>query len=186
MDVNKINECVEIQSCPAPGRADAVNRRYLLWAGVAGISLALVVYFFGVLPGQRAEKELATWAPVNAKILLSGVGEELKSEPWGNSQREYTSYAPQVEYEYNFGATSYTGKTVSIPAPSFRDPNAAKLMAEKFPVGQTVDARVNPEAPGQSVLQLSSDPTRKAALLGSLMLGILGILGLLMAAFWPK
>jgi hypothetical protein len=146
--------------------------------GLAAFILAGIIYVFGVLPGQKSDAEVTGWDIIQVKILESSLKEEVKTEPWGNSQREYTVYIPEIKYEYTFQDGPFTGDQVALTQPQYRNPAEAEGIIEKFTPGTEHEAWVNPETPSEAVL-LTGDRSVSVAFLATIvMLIFLGIFGM--------
>lgn len=157
------------------------NRRSWLYMGLAAFVLAGVIYAFGVYPGQKSNAEISDWANVQVKVLESSLKEEQKTEPWGNSQREYTVYIPQIKYEYTYQGDSFTGDKVALTQPQYRNPAEADAIIKKFSQGTTHDAWVNPDTPSEAVLQSVDRSVSVAFLIAIAMMILLGIFGVMLS-----
>jgi hypothetical protein len=120
----------------------AAGIAFLLCGGLTSLCLA------AALKGKQTEK----WLKRSAKIVESRVKAQMDSE-------RNTSYSPVIRFEYEFNEVKYAGKEIYFKSsPVFPTEEEAKAFLAKYPVGSTVEIRVNPNAPSKSVLIAGSLP----------------------------
>lgn len=105
---------------------------------------------------RRQQKESLSWRPAPGRILSSEVKKEVLRSGRGPgtsiSTGDVTTYRPRVEYSYAYHGNSYNSKriiTVDINWPK----KEAEAVVSRYPTDATVTVWVNPNKPGQAVLE---------------------------------
>ena len=120
--------------------------------GVAGVVLGLVVGCFGILlPGREAART-ANWQAVDCTIVSSQVVEEVRSEPWGNNQRDVTYFRPAVRFAYDYDGEPYVSEQLQLGAVESRDSDRSQSLVDRFAPDASATAYVNPDDPAESIL----------------------------------
>ncbi len=68
-----------------------------------------------------------------------------------------SGYRINIQYEYQVGRKEYTAHKVNFSASSFRNPEGAKALCEKYPKGMSVIVYYDKNAPGFAVLEPEVD-----------------------------
>ncbi len=109
---------------------------FLLSAGMTSLCA------YAMVKGHQTAK----WLKRSAKITESKVAAQKDSE-------RYTTYAPRVKYEYQFNDAKHMGTEIYYKSsPLFNTEAEALAFLGKYPLGSTVEIRVNPGNPSQAVL----------------------------------
>ena len=113
--------------------------------GGACILVSAISALVGVFLRSRARKQLA-WEGVDGTVCAASVifdGED---------------YRPRIEYAYSYHGRALRGAKVRSPAAVFNWRGPAERVVAKYRPGSAVTVFVNPENPGESVLERGGDP----------------------------
>ena len=124
--------------CRAVGGRIAATLFFLVFFLMGSLFVAVIV---GDALRQAA---VWLWPEVECTILDSGV------EETGDDK---SPYRPRVLFEYQVDGRSYRGGAVSRGADATSSYDEARAPADRYPVGSRATARVNPDVPGDAVLE---------------------------------
>ena len=137
---------------PKPGKAMSI---FVLLVGLGIIGVGAYTYV-----AESAALENSVEVP--AEIVDTGV-EEIPA-------RGTDGYAPIVTFQYRFRGSDYTSNRLypGDARPQYDDRATAASRLSAYPVGETVTAYVDPDAPGAAFLE----ETRSGQGLGAVLVGI--------------
>jgi hypothetical protein len=132
----------------------------------------------------RAQAEASqNWPAAAGSVLRSEVGESTSTDSDGDTS---TTYHPVVEYTYQVGGQSFTGRRITFgPVTGNSNPRKAQEVLSRYPSGGAVQVYYNPQKPDEAVLEKRASGTNVMLILGIVFLAItacLGLPGLVMAA----
>jgi hypothetical protein len=99
---------------------------------------------------RRLGQQVAGWQAVQGKVLSHDIAESVSTDSDGD--REW-HYEPRLVYEYEAAGTVRQSQRVAVDAPSFGSRKKAQEWLDSRPVGSAVNVFVNPDDPGDSVLE---------------------------------
>ena len=121
----------------------AAGTCFVLIFGIIGVVI-LVKYF----RDKKKTDESQSWSSASGKITESYMRREASMESGS------TIYYPEVQYDYEFLGTKYTGDRISFGGSSG---NSNRKKSEetlaKYPIGQNVTIYYNPNNPEDAVLE---------------------------------
>ena len=112
---------------------------------VAGVSVA----YFGFRGLVRAKASL-DWPSAPGKIIASSVEKHRSSRSNGRSS---TTYHAEIRYAFSVDGRSLTGSRVAYGDYGSSDPDHAREIAGRYPVGKPVTVYYMPENPEESLLE---------------------------------
>lgn len=119
---------------------------------VALSAMALVTVLFG-LALYRQAVQARGWPLVTGRVTRSEL-DQFQGRLSDDDKQTRTLYRPLIAYSYAFKGVTYSGSQESLGAKvtSSSDSYARKLIA-KYPLGTSVNVRVNPSNPSEAVLK---------------------------------
>ncbi len=108
--------------------------------GLAGI-FSLIQYF--------STRKRHNWPQTKGAIVSSGVKEGVRK---GKRGQDITSFWAAVRYQYQVNNQEHHCEQIARQRVSFSSPAHAQLIADQFPVGQSVAVWHNPEDPQEAFL----------------------------------
>ncbi|MCC6146131.1 MAG: DUF3592 domain-containing protein [Anaerolineaceae bacterium] len=135
--------------------------------------------FFNLRSHRKAELS-RDWPGVQGKVTVSTVRETSSTDDDGYAS---TYYHPKVEFEYEVGGQTHTGKHVSFGGSTgYGHPAQAKAKLEHYPVGALVQVYYNPERPSEAVLERQAGGFKLGMAIGIVLLAISACIGCMMTA----
>ena len=119
--------------------------------GCFGIVWMLMVLVFDGIIGYgffRTWDAKTRYLPTEGRIVASGVSSSADSDG--------TTYAAEIEYEFDLAGTTHQGDKYSYFDISSSSRSRARKITEKYPVGASVTVYYDPGAPEQNVLEIDS------------------------------
>ena len=116
------------------------------------ILLALGIYLvvFSLRSKKKAE-ESQNWPSTSGAVTLAEVKRSVNRDEDGN---ESYAYYPKVEYTYQVGGETYTGKRLAFGGVlAQKNPDSVQKTLERFPLGGPVTVYYDPEKPTDAVLE---------------------------------
>lgn len=141
------------------GLSGSIDGPSTLPGAIALLLVGLAISGYGVYDYVDQNEELRDSVTVEATITQADVVQTSS----GNSGRVNIDYEPELQYEYQYEGTTYTGSSI-YPADtatlSFDSRDAARSEISEYEENSTVTAYVLPSSPSESFLraQRSSRP----------------------------
>jgi hypothetical protein len=120
----------------------------LFFSLFAAMGLIAVAMGYGVVAESESAK---TWPTTTGTITDNFISNEWTSGSHGGGH--YTYY-PNVAYEYQVGASSYTGNRISVVSSGSSDSSYAQNVLDYYYVGAVVTVHYDPNDPTRSVLEI--------------------------------
>jgi hypothetical protein len=134
---------------------------FLISGGLTGLCVSAWI------KGRQTEM----WLKRSGKIIESAVHSR-------NDADRNTSYSPRIRYEYAFNEVKHIGNEIyHRSSPVYQTDTEARNFVNKYPVGSTVEIRVNPRDVSESVLIPGALP-KIYILIATGVLGMIGMLAL--------
>lgn len=135
----------------------------LFWNGIVGLFDAAIV-------GSYVKTSIAatSFEPVQARIQTSEVSSSQSSDG--------VTYSAEVRYEYSFEGLNYVGERYSFHGMSTSERAFAERVIERYPLGETVTAFVDPGEPSEATLEINGDSFPAAMLLFLMPFNCIGLL----------
>lgn len=126
--------------------------------------------------GKRKKADASrNWPTAEARITCSQVVEKAERDSYGDAN---LAWYLEIAYDYEVSGQAHTGKKVSFASDNrFGKASEAQAIAERYPVGSTVQARVNPQNPKDAVLE-SARPGLVVPIILTAVGGLLILVGL--------
>jgi hypothetical protein len=144
------------------------------------VAIALgVASFFLVRWGRASARAIAgaAWPTAVATVVYSDVAAETRPNRRGG---ERARYVPVIAYEYEVDGMQYRAARLRFGDASRATLEAARELAERFPVGAGIEIRYDPRAPGDATIE--ADPDRlELRLIGGIALAVLAAAALINA-----
>ncbi|MBU1662097.1 MAG: DUF3592 domain-containing protein [Chloroflexi bacterium] len=113
-------------------------------------TLGIFLIIYSIRSRKKAEVSQA-WPSTLGQVITAEVKQSTSTDDDGET---HYSYYPSVEYEYQVGGQTYTGKRIAfggIKGHGSESKAAADLA--RFPTGSQVTVYYNPEKPKEAVLE---------------------------------
>lgn len=125
--------------------------------------VGVVALFLG-FRNRRKGTESNNWPAAGGTIIRTWVSESTSTDEDGF---ESTTYKPNVEYQYQLGANTYTSKKISFGATrSYSRHRKAEEELAAYPVNGRVQVFYNPEKPEEAVLVRGTKGTMLGIIMG--------------------
>ncbi len=158
---------------PAPRGADTSLALLLLAAALAAAAVILVRWGLAAIGGRPA----AGWPTAIAAVVYSQVASETRRDRRG---REMVRFVPVIAYDYEVDQTSYRAARLRFGDAATADPDEAKAVVDRYPVGAGIEIRHHPNRPGDAVIEGASDRV-DATLIAGIALAVLALASLISA-----
>jgi len=137
------------------------------------IVLGIFLFVLGQFQRRRA-RQVESWPTIPGVILSSELHERSSTDDDGTTS--YT-YQPVIEFSYKVMGLEYTSSQYRMGSRGTSyNHKKAESIANRYPVGQRVDVRYNPEKPTEAVLELGSASAPILMIIG----GVFAVLGIIM------
>ena len=140
--------------------------RWIIALGYSVFFAGLVGIGYGTWSVYEQHRKITTFEPVEATVLKQRV-EQKKS-------KFAVQFMPVVEYEYAVGGETFQSE-VTLPTESRGPKLWAEDVLKRFPVGNKVEARVDPDDPTDSFLIPKYGPLPYLTILNFVVIGCMGI-----------
>ncbi len=111
------------------------------------LTLVLGLVFAGVfLPSFAESLRARRWTRVRGTVTGSFIAE-------GKTVDGPSSYAPEIQYTYEFEGRKFFGERISVIGTSAQHRGHAREVLARYPVGASVDVYVDPRKPSRAVLE---------------------------------
>ncbi|MBK7878771.1 MAG: DUF3592 domain-containing protein [Planctomycetes bacterium] len=121
--------------------------------------VGLLVLVFGTLLPLIKQGESEHWIARPCTILEASTERHTSGKGHG-------TYGAHVSYRYELAGVEHTGTRLSFAEVHTSDPDDAREVAARYPVGTTVTCFVNPEDPTEAVLDRSASGVWLPTLVG--------------------
>lgn len=111
----------------------------LFWTGITGA--------FDVFIGYNI------WRQMQAESWPTVAGEVTRSEVESSSDSDGTTYSAEISFRYEVSGQPYEADTWRFGAWGSSDSSEARDVVKRYPVGQSVEVRYNPDDPASAVLE---------------------------------
>jgi hypothetical protein len=139
--------------------------------------LALIGLGFILIRKHAKDKKKAAeslgWPTILGRVTCSQVEVSKSSDEDGTS---YT-YIPHIEYAYLLNGLTYTGKQVAFGGfTGTGNTKNSQLVVNQYPLNAVVNVFFNPVNPNEAVLEQTAGSGAKGALIGGILLVVIGVL----------
>lgn len=120
------------------------ERLRVLIGAVSTLMMALLsaVFFFGEVSSRVHASHVNTWPIIRGRVTYSAPE---------NDCDKGLHYSPKILYSYDFNGRSFGGKQVQYKFFRCGSEEAITAFTGKYPVGASLDVRVNPASPEDAV-----------------------------------
>jgi hypothetical protein len=126
------------------------------------LSLVGLITIVSAIRSKRQADASQSWQATRGTVIESRIEKHTSTDGDGE---ESTSYTPVVLYKYTILEKEYTGDRINFGAKN-TNRNPATQTVTRYKVGAQVMVYYNPDKPGQSVLERSSNSGWLQILLG--------------------
>ena len=118
--------------------------------GALVLLTGLVLSWFAI-KAYLVGREVTSWPTAEATVIASGVKQQQGVARRG---RPVDVYVPDLRYTYQVDGAEYTGSKVRRAEPRpLQDRDAVQQIADRYKLGSTVTAYVNPDDANEAVLE---------------------------------
>jgi hypothetical protein len=136
------------------------------------VLIGAALFAFGIAQRNKA-KAAQAWPTAPGVILASGLDQHTS---YDSDRGSSTTYAPQVQYQYDVMGSTYTGNQLAFGNASYDYRTASKRIAP-YPQGAQVTVHYDPANPANAVLETKASGSVILLVLGVIFAGIGLVIG---------